>query len=371
MQLSPEEFARYSRHLSLPEIGIKGQKKLKGSSVLCIGCGGLGSPVLIYLAAAGIGNLGIVDNDLVEESNLQRQIIHTHKSIGKSKIESARSRIIDINPYCKVTIFSELLNNENALEIIKPYDLVCDCTDNFESRYLINDACVLLGKPYIYGAISKFEGQASVFNLDKDSPNFRDLIPQPPSMDLLPSCSESGVIGVLPGIIGLIQATEIIKIIAGIGTTLSGRILIFNALEMKFKELKLKKDYAAKPITELIDYKDFCGSSGVTKVEDSIKSISAKKLRVLLEDNPNKNILLDVRTEEEFKLNAIKGSILVPLKNIQNGQEIDKIRKLASNKNIFVHCKTGKRSRKAILSLRSNGIDAVNLEGGINSWNES
>ncbi|MFL0737587.1 MAG: molybdopterin-synthase adenylyltransferase MoeB, partial [Prochlorococcus sp.] len=230
VDLNPDEVARFSRHLILPEVGITGQKRLKKASVLCVGTGGLGSPLLLYMAAAGVGHIGIVDFDVVELSNLQRQVIHGTSWVGQLKTGSARARILEINPNCQVDVYEKALTSDNALEIIQPYDIVCDCTDNFPSRYLVNDACVLLGKPNIYGSIHRFEGQATVFNLDAQSPNYRDLVPEPPPAGLVPSCVEGGVMGVLPGLIGLIQATEVIKIITGIGTTLSGRLLIVDAL---------------------------------------------------------------------------------------------------------------------------------------------
>ncbi|KGG13593.1 MULTISPECIES: molybdopterin-synthase adenylyltransferase MoeB [Prochlorococcus] len=365
--LSSQELKRYSRHLSLPEIGVNGQEKLKNSSVLCIGCGGLGSPLLVYLAAAGIGRIGIIDPDLVEESNLQRQIIHKTESIGKAKVNSARSSIKALNPFCSVETFQACLTKSNALEIIKQFDIICDCSDNFPSRYLINDSCVILEKPHIYGAISKFEGQASVFNIDQDSPNFRDLVPTPPPMNLLPSCSEAGVMGILPGIIGIIQATETIKIITGIGTSLSGRLLVFNALDMKFKELNLKKESNREKIKNLIDYETFCSE----KMPDfKAINISPKKLNDLMEKDPENTILLDVRNEEEYLINSIPGSILIPLVNIQNGDAIKRIEELSKNKILYIHCKTGQRSLEAIYILQKYGIKAINIEGGINSWNQ-
>ena len=266
--LNSEEIARYARHISLPEIGIKGQEKLKRSSVACIGTGRLGSPLLIYLAAAGIGRIGIVDFDVVEYSNLQRQIIHTTNSIGLLKTDSAKRHILKINPSCRVDLFNQKLTSSNALEILRTYDVICDCSDNFPTRYLINDACLILNKPNIYGSIARFEGQVSVFNLKKDSPNYRDLIPTPPPQELIPSCSEAGVMGILPGIIGTIQAAEAIKIITNIGSPLNGRILIFNALKMSFKELTLRSNPENKKINELIDYEIFC-----SKIKDENKAI--------------------------------------------------------------------------------------------------
>ena len=371
LDLSIDEVTRYSRHLSLPEIGLKGQKKLKNSSVLCIGCGGLGSSLLIYLAAAGVGKLGIVDNDLVEESNLQRQIIHKTKSIGKPKTVSAYSTILDINPHCNVELFSDVLSEENALEIINSFDIVCDCTDNFPSRYLINDACVILGKPNIYGSVSKFEGQASVFNLEKNSPNFRDLIPEPPPMDLIPSCSATGVVGVLPGIIGIIQATEVIKVITGIGDTLSGRLLVFNALKMTFRELNLIKNKDLNPIVKLIDYKKFCLSNNClnsTESTSSIPKISAQELRKILKSKPNNIIIIDVRTPLENKELSIKGATLIPFMDIASGKEIENIKAMSLSKKIYIHCKTGERSLKALLILKENGVNGINIDGGIQAW---
>jgi len=371
LDLSTDEVTRYSRHLSLPEIGLKGQKKLKNSSVLCIGCGGLGSSLLIYLAAAGVGKLGIVDNDLVEESNLQRQIIHKTKSIGKPKTVSAYSTILDINPHCNVELFSDVLSEENALEIINSFDIVCDCTDNFPSRYLINDACVILGKPNIYGSVSKFEGQASVFNLEKNSPNFRDLIPEPPPMDLIPSCSATGVVGVLPGIIGIIQATEVIKVITGIGDTLSGRLLVFNALKMTFRELNLIKNKDLNPIVKLIDYKKFCLSNNClnsTESTSSIPKISAQELRKILKSKPNNIIIIDVRTPLENKELSIKGATLIPFMDIASGKEIENIKAMSLSKKIYIHCKTGERSLKALLILKENGVNGINIDGGIQAW---
>jgi len=277
--LSSEEISRYARHISLSEIGMEGQQKLKASSIGCIGTGGLGSPLLIYLAAAGVGRIGIVDFDLVECSNLQRQIIHTTDSIGKLKTSSAKDHILKINPSCQVDLFNQKITSSNALEILKNYDVICDCSDNFPTRYLINDACLILKKPNIYGSIARFEGQVSVFNLKEDSPNYRDLIPTPPPRELIPSCSEAGVMGILPGIIGTIQATEAIKIITNIGYPLNGRILIFNALQMRFKELTLKSNSENKNIHKLIDYKNFCSEVTVKNEIDLLKKERKDKRR--------------------------------------------------------------------------------------------
>ena len=367
IHLSDAEKIRYSRHISLPEIGINGQKNLKASSVLCVGSGGLGSPLLIYLAAAGIGRIGIVDFDIVESSNLQRQIIHKSSSIGLPKIESARSTIIEINPFCKVDIYKKILNKKNAIDIIKSFDIVCDCTDNFPSRYLINDACTILKKPNIYGSIAGFEGHATVFNLNLNSPNLRDLVPEPPPNELLPTCSE-GVIGVLPGIIGLIQATEVIKIITQIGNPLNGRLLIFNALTMKFKEINIKAN-KQRNITDLIEYKGFCFNEENIKKEKSIEQVSVIDLKKHLLNHKN-IILIDVRSPEEYKSNSINGAQLFPLNSIEDGTAISKIKKIVTDKKLYVHCQSGKRSLKALIILKSYGIIGTNIIGGINAWNK-
>ncbi len=371
--LNSEELSRYSRHLSLPEIGIKGQTKIKSSSVLCIGSGGLGSPLLIYLAAAGVGKIGIVDFDVVEYSNLQRQIIHNTDSIGTKKTESSKEYLKKLNPFCEIEIFETKINKTNALDIIKRFDIICDCTDNFPSRYLINDACVILKKPNIYGSVSGFEGQASVFNLTEESPNYRDLIPNPPPQELIPSCNERGVIGVLPGIIGLIQATEAIKIITGIGQTLSGRLLVFDALKMSFKELNLKVNQSRLKIKSLINYDEFCSDVENTteKVNQSqCKSISAYELILLLKSYTNKVTIIDVRHHYEFIEQSIPGSILIPLNEIENGVAKQKIEEINPHDEIYVYCKSGRRSIKAIKLLEKYGRQGINLTGGIDAWNQ-
>ena len=367
--LSSEEINRYARHISLPEIGIKGQEKLKASSVVCIGTGGLGSPLLIYLAAAGIGRIGIVDFDVIEYSNLQRQIIHNTDSVGMLKTDSAKEQILKINPSCRVDLFNQKLTNSNALEILKTYDVICDCSDNFPTRYLINDACILLNKPNIYGSIARFEGQASVFNLRKDSPNYRDLIPTPPPLELIPSCSEAGVMGILPGIIGTIQAAEAIKIITNIGYPLNGRLLTFNALNMQFKELKLKSKPENRNIKKLIDYKTFCSDIKVkNEVDYDIKSISIKEFKKLLEKSSNEIILIDVRSENEYNQSSISGSRLIPLNRIESGVAISEIKVLTAKKNLYVLCKSGKRSLRALKYLNECGIKGINIDGGIDAW---
>ena len=369
--LSSDEISRYARHISLPEIGIQGQEKLKASSIACIGTGGLGSSLLIYLAAAGIGRIGIIDFDVVESSNLQRQIIHTTNSIGISKTHSAKEHILKINPYCQVDLFNQKLTNSNALEILKLYDVICDCSDNFPTRYLINDACLLLKKPNIYGSIARFEGQASVFNLKEESPNYRDLLPTPPPRELIPSCSEAGVMGILPGIIGTIQAAETIKIITNIGHPLDGRLLIFNALKMNFKELTLKSLPENRNIKELIDYESFCSEVKVkNEIHDDIKNISVKQLKLLFRKSPNEILLIDVRNPMEHNECSIIGSKLIPLSTIESGEAINQIRGYASQKHLYIFCKSGKRSLLAIKYLKKFGINGINIEGGIEAWNK-
>ena len=369
--LNLDELARYARHISLQEIGITGQKKLKTSSVACIGTGGLGSPLLIYLAAAGIGRIGIVDFDVVEYSNLQRQIIHTTNSIGLLKTDSAKQHILKINPSCQVDLFNQKLTSGNALEILRTYDVICDCSDNFPTRYLINDACIILKKPNIYGSIARFEGQVSVFNLKEDSPNYRDLIPTPPPQELIPSCSEAGVMGILPGIIGTIQAAEAIKIITNIGFPLNGRILIFNALKMSFKELTLKSSPENRNISKLIDYTSFCAEVKVkNEVDLNIKSISVKELKTLLSQASKETLLIDVRNQIEHNECSISGSRLIPLNTIESGESINEIKILAAQKNLYVFCKSGKRSLSALRYLKQRGIKGINIEGGIEAWNQ-
>ena len=369
--LSAEEISRYARHISLPEIGIKGQAKLKTSSIACIGTGGLGSPLLIYLAAAGIGRIGIVDFDVVEYSNLQRQIIHTTNSIGMLKTDSAKKHILEINPSCQIDLFNQKLTRSNALEVLKTYDVICDCSDNFPTRYLINDACLILKKPNIYGSIARFEGQVSVFNLNGKSPNYRDLIPTPPPRELIPSCSEAGVMGILPGIIGTIQAAEAIKIITNVGNPLNGRLLIFNALKMSFKELTLTSNLENRNIKELIDYETFCSEIKVKNEFDlDIKSISVKKLKLLLSQSSKEILLIDVRNPIEQNESTISGSKLIPLSSIESGEAINQIQVFAAQKSLYIFCKSGKRSLRAIKHLKKFGINGINVEGGIEAWNK-
>lgn len=368
--LSQDEVARFSRHLILPEIGMEGQKRLRAASVLCVGTGGLGSPLLLYLAAAGVGRIGIVDFDVVDHSNLQRQVIHGTSWVGQPKIASAKHRIQEINPHCQVDLYETALSAENALQIMEPYDLVCDGTDNFPTRYLVNDACVLLKKPNVYGSIFRFEGQATVFNLD-DGPNYRDLYPEPPPPGLVPSCAEGGVVGVLPGLIGLIQATEAIKLITGIGRSLSGRLLLFNSLEMTFRELKLRPNPERPRITGLIDYQQFCGVPGSSPGQEeagAVESITVQELKALLDQGGKDVVLLDVRTPQEAEIARIPGAELVPLNTIESGAAVEAVRAMAAGRRLYVHCKMGGRSAKAVLALRRLGVEGVNVEGGIDAW---
>lgn len=371
IELNKEEFQRYSRHIILPEVGLDGQKRLKAASVLCIGTGGLGSPLLLYLAAAGIGRIGIVDFDIVDSSNLQRQIIHGTSWVGKPKIQSAKDRILEINPYCQVDLYETRISSENALEILKPYDVVVDGTDNFPTRYLTNDACVLLNKPNVYGSIFRFEGQATVFNY-QGGPNYRDLYPEPPPPGMVPSCAEGGVLGVLPGIIGTIQATEAIKIILGAENTLSGRLLLYNAWDMNFRELKLRPNPERPVITHLIDYEQFCGIPQAQAAEEqkkaAIPEITVKELKDLMDHGADAFVLIDVRNVNEYEIARIPGSILVPLPDIEQGHGVEKVRELSQNHRVIAHCKMGGRSAKALGILKEAGILGTNVKGGITAW---
>jgi sulfur-carrier protein adenylyltransferase/sulfurtransferase len=371
IELSKEEVQRYSRHIILPEVGLEGQKKLKAASVLCIGTGGLGSPLLLYLAAAGIGRIGIVDFDIVDSSNLQRQIIHGTSWVGKPKIVSAKDRILEINPYCQVDLYETRISSENALDILAPYDVVIDGTDNFPTRYLTNDACVLLNKPNVYGSIFRFEGQATVFNY-QGGPNYRDLYPEPPPPGMVPSCAEGGVLGVLPGVIGTIQATEAIKIILGAPDTLSGRLLLYNAWEMKFRELKLRPNPIRPVIEKLIDYEQFCGipQAQAQEAEEQRKmtEMTVVELKSLLDSDANDYILIDVRNPNEYQIAKIPNSVLIPLPDIENGSAIPKIKELVNGYRLIAHCKMGGRSAKALGILKEAGIEGINVKGGITAW---
>ncbi|MEM9087382.1 MAG: molybdopterin-synthase adenylyltransferase MoeB [Cyanobacteria bacterium P01_F01_bin.53] len=373
IQLNKAEYERYSRHLILPEVGLDGQKKLKAASVCCVGTGGLGAPLLLYLAAAGVGRIGIVDFDVVDHSNLQRQVIHGTSWVGKPKIESAKNRILEINPYCQVDLHEVRLSSDNALEIFEPYDIVVDGTDNFPTRYLVNDACVLLDKPNVYGSIYRFEGQATVFNYE-GGPNYRDLYPEPPPPGLVPSCAEGGVLGILPGMIGVIQATETIKIILGQGNTLSGRLLVYNSLDMSFRELKLRKppEEHRAVIDKLIDYEQFCGIPQAAEEEAkqaaALNEISATELKALMDSGKDDVFLLDVRNPNEYEIAQIPGSTLIPLGEIENGDGVLKLKGMLNGHKLVAHCKMGGRSAKALAILKEAGIEGSNVKGGILAW---
>jgi len=369
-ELTNDEIKRYSRHLIMPEVGVEGQRKLKAASVLCIGAGGLGSPVAMYLAAAGVGTLGIVDFDVVDFSNLQRQILHGTPDVGRSKLASAKDRLNALNPNVNIVTHDTAISSENALELFAPYDVIVDGTDNFPTRYLVNDASVLTGKPNAYGSIFRFEGQASVF-ATKDGPCYRCLYPEPPPPGLVPSCAEGGVLGVLPGIIGVIQATEAIKLILGVGEPLIGRFLIFDALRMKFRELKLRKDpdcpvCGTHPtVTKLIDYEQFCGVKPAAEAVpvNTATEITSVELKQRL-DRGDKLKIVDVREPNEYQINRIPGSELIPLGDVPK-----RVNELNPDDEIVVHCKMGGRSAKAADFLRSVGFKKVlNLKGGILDW---
>ena len=366
--LSPDERGRYARHLILPEVGLAGQERLKAASVICIGAGGLGSPLLLYLAAAGVGRIGIVDGDAVELSNLQRQVIHGSDALGRSKAKSAAARLHELNPHCRIDVHDVMLDITNVMDLIADYDVVCDGTDNFVSRYLINDACVLSGKPLIYGSVQRFEGQVSVFNCNPDSPNFRDLLPVPPLPDAIPSCSEAGVMGVMPGLIGLLQATETIKLITGIGRCLDGRLLVVDALSMRFRELTLRRDPDRAPIKELIDCAQFSGSATTEMDPSALESITVMELKALLERDAGNVALVDVRNPAEAEIVVIPSAVLIPLATIESGEAIEQVRSLAEGRRLFVHCKLGMRSAKAAHLLAEHGISATNVTGGIDAW---
>jgi adenylyltransferase/sulfurtransferase len=373
IELNKDEYQRYSRHIILPEVGLEGQKRLKAASVLCIGTGGLGSPLLLYLAAAGIGRIGIVDFDIVDSSNLQRQIIHGTAWVGKPKIQSAKERILSINPNCQVDLYETALSSANALDILAPYDVVIDGTDNFPTRYLTNDACVLLNKPNVYGSIFRFEGQATVFNYE-GGPNYRDLYPEPPPPGMVPSCAEGGVLGVLCGIIGTIQATEAIKIILGAENTLSGRLLLYNAWDMKFRELKLRPNPERPVIEKLIDYEQFCGipqaKAAAAQEQTAIAEMTVQELKQLMDSDRDSFVLLDVRNPNEYEIAKIDGSVLIPLSEIEDGSGIAKVKELANGHPLIAHCKLGGRSAKALNLLKEAGIEGTNLKGGIIAWSQ-
>ncbi len=370
--LSNDEILRYSRHLIMPEVGMEGQKKLKAAKVLCIGAGGLGSPLALYLTAAGVGTLGIVDFDVVDYTNLQRQIIHSTADVGRKKLDSAADKLKAINPFLNLRTFDTRLSSANALELFREFDMVADGTDNFPTRYLVNDACVLTGKPNIYGSIFRFEGQASVFATE-DGPCYRCLYPEPPPPGLVPSCAEGGVLGILPGLVGVIQATETIKLILGQGDSLVGRLLLVDALGMKFRELKLRKnpDCPAcgphRTITKLIDYEQFCGIRGeeapiVSNAEAGEMSVEELKKQL---DAGSGIFVLDVREPHEYQICNLGGH-LIPLGDLPN-----RLSELDPNREIVAHCKMGGRSAKAVALLKQSGFTKVrNLTGGITAWAE-
>ena len=371
LTLSNQEIARYSRHLIMPEVGMNGQLKLKAASVLCIGVGGLGSPVALYLGAAGVGRIGIVDFDVVDYSNLQRQIIHGTPDVGRSKLESARDRLTAINPEVTVVTHDVTLSSTNALDLLAGYDIIVDGTDKFPTRYLVNDACVILGKPNVYGSIFRFEGQVSVF-ATKHGPCYRCLYPEPPPPGLVPSCAEGGVLGILPGVIGTIQATEAVKLIIGAGEPLINRFMIYDALRMNFRELKLKKDPECPvcgkgpTVTELIDYEQFCGiTPAVANVASEGDEVTVEDLKDRLDANDGV-FLLDVREPQEFEICRIPGSTLIPLGGLPK-----RLNELEGNDDMIVHCKSGVRSGKAVKLLHEVGFKkAKNLRGGILAWIE-
>jgi len=375
MSLSQDQISRYSRHLLLPEVGMEGQEKICNSKILCIGTGGLGSPVSLYLAAAGVGKLGLIDFDVVDKSNLQRQIAHGESTVGKLKVDSAKNRIADLNSDVEVVTYNERLSSENAMRIFKDWDIIVDGTDNFPTRYLANDTCVLLGKPYVYGCILRFEGQVSVFNAD-GGPCYRCLYPEPPPPGLVPSCAEGGVLGVLCGIIGGLQTNEALKLVLGKGDNLSGRLVIFDSLSMKFREMKLRKDKNCPicgdnpTIKELIDYEQFCGILPPQESsEDRAMEIDPETVKQMLDSHKNFR-LIDVRNEGEYQICRIEGATLIPLDVIEE-RRIDQLNGLQKTDEIVLHCKAGVRSLKAAKALKAMGFENVkSMRGGINEWSE-
>ncbi|WP_192909429.1 adenylyltransferase/sulfurtransferase MoeZ [Gandjariella thermophila] len=364
-ELTKEEVARYSRHLIIPDVGVEGQKRLKNAKVLVVGAGGLGSPALLYLAAAGVGTLGIVEFDVVDESNLQRQIIHGQSDLGRPKAESARDAIAEVNPFVKVNLHQVHLSSENALDIFADYDLILDGTDNFATRYLVNDAAVLLGKPYVWGSIFRFEGQVSVFWAEH-GPQYRDLYPEPPPPGMVPSCAEGGVLGVLCASIGSVMVTEAIKLITGIGETLLGRLMVYDALEMSYRTIKIRKDPDAEPVEKLIDYEAFCGV-----VSDDAQQAAAGHTITPLElkqkiDRGDDFLLVDVREPHEYEIVRIPGSKLIPKDRILSGEALAE---LPQDKQLVLHCKSGARSAEALAALHKAGFaDAVHVGGGVLAW---
>ena len=369
--LSIDEVKRYSRHLIIPEVGMTGQKRLKNARVLCVGAGGLGSPALLYLAAAGVGTLGVIDFDVVDESNLQRQVIHGQSDIGRPKAESARDSIAEINPYVRVIVHDEALTNDNVMELFAGYDLIVDGTDNFATRYMVNDACVLLGKPYVWGSIFRFDGQASVFWAEY-GPCYRCLYPEPPPPGMVPSCAEGGVLGVLCASIGSIQVNEAIKLLTGIGEPLAGRLMIYDALEMSYRTVRVRKDPECAvcgknpTITELIDYDAFCGAlSADAQQAASGSTITATDLKGMLDRGDN-IFLVDVREPNEYEIVSIPGATLIPKDQFLTGAALEK---LPQDKQIVLHCKSGARSAECLAIVQGAGYsDAVHVGGGVLAW---
>lgn len=364
-ELTVDEVRRYSRHLIIPDVGMDGQKRLKNAKVLVVGAGGLGSPALLYLAAAGVGTLGVVDFDVVDESNLQRQVIHGQSDLGKPKAVSAKESIAETNPFVNVVLHEEHLDSSNALEIFAGYDLILDGTDNFATRYLVNDAAVIQDKPYVWGSIFRFDGQVSVF-WDEYGPNYRDLYPEPPPPGMVPSCAEGGVLGVLCASIGAVMVNEAIKLITGIGDPLVGRLMIYDALEMTWKTVKVRKDPEAKPITELIDYEAFCGTVSEEAQDAAANStITAPELKEMM-DRGEEFTLVDVREPHEYEIVKIPGSVLIPKGEFLSGEAFAK---LPQDKKIVLHCKSGGRSAEALAALKGAGFaDAVHVGGGVLAW---
>jgi len=373
--LSVEEVRRYSRHLIIPDVGMTGQKRLKNAKVLCVGAGGLGSPALMYLAAAGVGTLGIVEFDVVDESNLQRQIIHGQSDIGRPKAESARDAVKEINPLVQVNLHTERLDSSNVFQLFSQYDLIVDGTDNFATRYLVNDACVLLGKPYVWGSIYRFDGQASVFWAEH-GPCYRCLYPEPPPPGMVPSCAEGGVLGVLCASIGSIQVTEAIKLLTGVGSSLLGRLMVYDALEMTYRQVRIRKDPNCAvcgenaTVTELIDYEAFCGTISDEAAEAAKDStITVAELKRMLdarEAGDEDFVLIDVREPNEFEIVSIDGAILIPKGEFLDGSALEK---LPSDRRIVLHCKVGGRSAEALAVVKGAGYaDAIHVGGGIVQW---
>ncbi|MBE2999361.1 adenylyltransferase/sulfurtransferase MoeZ [Nocardiopsis sp. HNM0947] len=365
-ELTVDEVRRYSRHLIIPDVGMDGQKRLKNAKVLVVGAGGLGSPALLYLAAAGVGTLGIIDFDVVDESNLQRQVIHGQSDVDRPKAESARDSIKDVNPNVEVVLHQDRLESDNALEIFRGYDLVLDGTDNFATRYLVNDACVILNIPYVWGSIFRFDGQVSVF-WNEHGPQYRDLYPEPPPPGMVPSCAEGGVLGVLCASIGSVMVNEAIKLITGIGEPLVGRLLIFDALEMTWREVKVRKDPDTEPVTELIDYEAFCGTVSDEATEAAADStITAPELKELLDKKPDDIFLVDVREPHEYEIVNIPGATLIPKGDFLNGKALEQ---LPQDKRLVLHCKSGVRSAEALAAVKAAGFsDAVHVGGGVLAW---